>query len=347
VAKNVASRVIPLVLRHFAGANGQSLWLYNGPRMPANWVFWVAFNAFVLLMLVLDLGVFHRKSHVVRFKEAIAWTFVWVSLAGLFAVLVHQFGHHMVPHPTRPNSQLALEFTTGYLLEESLSMDNLFVFLLIFRYFAVDRAHQHSVLYWGIVGAMVMRAAFILAGATLINRVHWFVYLFGAFVVCSGIRLFGEQQTQIHPETNPVLKLFRGFVPISEQYEGQKFFVKHGAKWIATPLAVVLIVVETTDVMFATDSIPAILAITRDPFIVYTSNVFAILGLRSLYFALAEMMELFHYLHYGLSVILIFIGVKMLASEFFQIPIGVALSVVGGILVVSVVASLVLPKKTA
>jgi len=313
--------------------------------MLPNWVFWVVFNAFVLLMLVLDLGVFHRKSHVIRFKEAIAWTFVWVSLAGLFALLVHQFGHHMVPNPTRPNSELALEFVTGYLIEESLSMDNLFVFLLIFRYFRVDRSHQHAVLFWGILGALIMRAAFILGGVTLINRLHWIIYLFGAFLVYTGIRLFRQQETEIHPESNPVLKLFRRFVPIAPQYEGRKFFVQRGAQWIATPLAVVLIVVETTDLMFATDSIPAILAITRDPFIVYTSNVFAILGLRSLYFALAGMMEVFHYLHYGLSVILIFIGVKMLASEYFRIPIGVALSVVGGILVIAVIASLLFPGK--
>jgi len=313
--------------------------------MPPNWVFWVVFNAFVLLMLVLDLGVFHRRSHVIRFKEAIAWTFVWVALAGLFALLVYQFGHHMVPNPTRPNHELALEFLTGYLIEESLSMDNLFVFLLIFRYFHVDRLHQHAVLFWGILGALVMRAAFIIGGVTLINRVHWVVYLFGAFLVYTGIRLFQQQETEIHPENNPVLKLFRKFVPIAPQYEGRKFFVKRGAQWIATPLAVVLLVVETTDLMFATDSIPAILAITRDPFIVYTSNVFAILGLRSLYFALAGMMEVFRYLHYGLSVILIFIGVKMLASEYLQIPIGVALSVVGGILVISVIASLLFPAR--
>jgi TerC family integral membrane protein len=313
--------------------------------MLPNWVFWVVFNAFVLLMLVLDLGVFHRKSHVVHFKEAMAWTFVWVSLAGLFALLVYLFGHHMVPHPTRPNSVLALEFVTGYLIEESLSVDNLFVFLLIFRYFRVERSYQHTVLFWGILGALVMRAAFILGGVTLINRVHWVIYLFGAFLVYTGFRLFKQQETEIHPENNPVLKLFRKFVPISENYEGRKFFVKRGLRWIATPLAVVLIVVETTDVMFATDSIPAILAITRDPFIVYTSNVFAILGLRSLYFALAGMMEVFHYLHYGLSVILIFIGVKMLTSEYLPIPIGVALSVVGGVLVISVIASLMFPRK--
>jgi len=322
-------------------------WLYNGLRMLPNWVFWVVFNAFVLLMLVLDLGVFHRKSHVVRFKEAIAWSFVWVSLAALFALLVYLFGHHMVPNPTRPNHELALEFVTGYLIEESLSVDNLFVFLLIFRYFQVDRSHQHEVLFWGILGALVMRAAFILGGITLINRLHWFIYLFGAFLVYSGIRLFRPPETEIHPEKNPVLKLFRRLVPISEQYEGRRFFVKRGARWIATPLAVVLIVVETTDVMFATDSIPAIVAVTRDAFIVYTSNVFAILGLRSLYFALAGMMEVFHYLHYGLSLILIFIGLKMLGSEFFRIPIDVALSVVGGILVTSVAASLVFPRRTA
>ena len=313
--------------------------------MPPNWLFWVVFNAFVLLMLVLDLGVFHRKSHAVRFKEAIAWTFVWVSLAGLFALLIYLFGHHMVPNPTRPNHVLALEFVTGYVIEESLSMDNLFVFVLIFRYFQVDRSHQHSVLFWGILGALVMRAAFILGGVTLINRLHLVIYLFGAFLVYSGIRLFGEQEAEVHPEKNPVLKLFRRLVPVTEHYEGRKFFVQRDARWIATPLAVVLIVVETTDLMFATDSIPAILAITRDPFIVYTSNVFAILGLRSLYFALAGMMEVFHYLHYGLSVILIFIGLKMLGSEFFQIPIGIALSVVGGVLVISVVASLLFPRK--
>jgi len=314
--------------------------------MPPNWVFWVVFNAFVLLMLGLDLGVFNRKAHAIRFQEAIGWTFVWVALAGLFALVIYLFGHHLVPNPTRPNQVLALEFVTGYLLEESLSMDNLFVFLLVFRYFAVDRAHQHAVLYWGILGALVMRGVFILSGVTLINRLHWFVYVFGAFVVYSGIRLLRQQEAQIHPEKNPVLKLFREFFPISEQHEGRGFFVKRGVRWVATPLAVVLIVVETTDVMFATDSIPAILAVTRDPFIVYTSNVFAILGLRSLYFALAGMMEVFHYLHYGLSAILIFIGLKMLASDYLQIPIGAALAVVGGILVVSVVASLIFPVET-
>jgi tellurite resistance protein TerC len=315
--------------------------------MLPNWVFWVVFNAFVVVMLVLDLGVFHRRSRVVRFREAVAWTFVWVSLAGLFALLVHQFGHHMVPNPTRPNSELALEFVTGYLIEESLSMDNLFVFLLIFRYFRVDRLHQHAVLFWGILGALIMRAAFIVGGITLINRLHWIIYLFGAFLVYTGFRLFREEETKIHPEQNPVLKLFRRLVPVTQQYEGGKFFVKQGMRWVATPLAVVLIVVESTDVLFATDSIPAILAITRDPFIVYTSNVFAILGLRSLYFALAGMMEIFRFLHYGLAVILIFIGVKMLGSEYFQIPIGVALAAVGGVLVISVIASLLFPRRTA
>src|SRR5919198_3845364 len=313
--------------------------------MLPNWVFWVVFNGFVLLMLVLDLGVFHRTSHVVRFKEAAAGTFVWISLAGLFALLVYLFGHHMLPNPTRPNSQLALEFVTGYLIEESLSVDNLFVFLLIFRYFRVDRSHQHSVLFWGILGALIMRAGFIIGGVALINRVHWVIYLFGASLIYTRFRLFKQRETDIHPESNPELKLFRRFFPIAQKYEGRRFFVKQGTRWIATPLAVVLIVVETTDLMFATDSIPAILAITRDPFIVYTSNVFAILGLRSLYFALAGMMELFHYLHYGLSVILIFIGVKMLASEYFHIPVGVALAMVGGILVTSVLVSLLLPPR--
>ena len=315
--------------------------------MLPNWIFWVVFNAFILVMLVVDLGVFHRKSHVIHFKEAIGWTFVWVSLAGMFALLLYFFGHHLVPNPARPNSELTLEFVTGYLIEQSLSMDNLFVFLLIFRYFGVDRSHQHMVLFWGILGALIMRAAFIIAGVTLIRRVHWVIYLFGAFLVYTGIRLFRQEEASVHPQNNPVLKLFRRLIPVSQHYEGRKFLIRQGARWLATPLAVVLIVVETTDIMFAADSIPAILAVTRDPFIVYTSNVFAILGLRSLYFALAGMMEIFHYLHYGLSVILIFIGIKMLGSEFFKIPIGVALSAVAAVLVLSVIASLMFPSRKA
>ncbi len=312
--------------------------------MPHNLLFWVLFNAFIVLMLVLDLGVFHRRAHVVHFKEAIGWTSVWVSLAALFALLIYHSGHQILHNP-RPSPQLALEFVTGYVIEESLSVDNLFVFLLVFRYFRVPRIDQHKVLFWGIVGALVMRAFFILAGVALINRFHWVVYAFGALLIYSGVKLLRQQHAEIHPENNPVLRLFRRIVPITRDYEGSKFFVRRLGRWCATPLAVVLLVVETTDVLFATDSIPAILAVSRDPFVVYTSNVFAILGLRSLFFALAGMMELFHYLHYGLSAILVFIGIKMLASNVVAIPIGVALGVVAGILLVSVVASLLFPLK--
>jgi tellurite resistance protein TerC len=313
--------------------------------MPQNWLFWVLFNVFIVAMLALDLGVFNRRAHVIHFKEAIAWTFVWVSLAGAFAVLLAFYGHVMVGTYRRPNSQLALEFVTGYLIEESLSVDNLFVFLLIFRYFQVPRGNQHKVLFWGIIGALLMRAAFIAAGVTLINRFHWIVYVFGAFLIYTGFRLLREHGAEVHPENNPLLKLFRRFFPVTTEHGQSRFFVRTAAGWAATPLALVLLVIETTDVLFATDSIPAILAVTRDPFVVYTSNVFAILGLRSLYFALAGMMELFHYLHYGLSVILIFIGLKMVSSTYVEIPIGVALGVVATVLIIAIVASLLFPAK--
>ncbi|HEV8525316.1 MAG TPA: TerC family protein [Terriglobales bacterium] len=312
--------------------------------MSENWLFWVLFNAFVLAMLVLDLGVFHRKSHEIRFKEALTWVAVWVGLAAVFAVLLYFFGHTMTGVRTKPNSELTLEFITGYLIEESLSVDNLFVFLLIFRYFKVPKAHQHKVLFWGIVGALVMRGIFIATGVALINRFHFIIYIFGAFLIYTGYKLFRQEEAEIHPERNPVLKAFRRYMPVTQDYEDAKFLVKRGARWFATPLAVVLVVVETTDVLFAADSIPAILAITRDPFIVYTSNVFAILGLRSLYFALAGMMEVFHYLHYGLAIILAFIGVKMVLSEVFKIPIGIALGVVAAVLAVSVLASVIKKK---
>ncbi len=315
--------------------------------MHANWIFWVAFNVFVLLMLALDLGVFHRTKHVVQLREAIAWTLLWITLAGIFAVFIYFFGHTLVGSHTRPNSQLSLEFVTGYLIEQSLSVDNLFIFLLIFRYFAVPAEFQHEVLVWGVVGALIMRAIFIAAGVTLLNRFHWIVYVFGAILIYSGIKLFRQHGAEIHPETNPLLRLFRKLFRVTNDYEGGKFFVRRNALTYATPLALVLIVVETTDLLFAVDSIPAVLAVTREPFIVYTSNVFAIMGLRSLYFALAGMIEAFHFLHYGLSLILIFIGVKMLASHYIDIPIGVALGTVVGVLLISIAASLVFPKKKA
>jgi len=313
--------------------------------MPSNWLFWVLFNLFVLAMLALDLGVFHRTKHVVGFREAMGWTLVWMSLAGCFAVLIYLFGHTMVGGHAKPNSELSLEFIAGYLIEQSLSVDNLFVFLLIFRYFQVPRHFQHDVLFWGILGALLMRAIFILLGVTLLNRFHWFIYIFGAILIYSGFKLLREHDQEINPETNLLLRGFRKIFPVTRHYEGSKFFVQRGLVRYATPLAVVLVVVETTDLLFATDSIPAVLAVTREPFIVYTSNVFAIMGLRSLYFALAGMIEVFHFLHYGLSLILIFIGAKMLASSYVEIPISIALGVVAGVLLISIVLSLLFPKK--
>jgi len=296
--------------------------------------FWILFNLFVLVMLVLDLGVFHRRNHVVKFREALLWSAMWIALAAVFAVIVY-FWH---------GRGSALEFVTGYVIELSLSVDNLFVFLLIFRYFQVPTVHQHKVLFWGILGALVMRAVFILAGVGLIRQFHWIIYVFGALLVYSGIKLFRQENAEIHPEKNPLLRLFRRWIPVTKDYQGAKFFVRRPGLY-ATPLFIVLLVVETTDVLFAVDSIPAILAITLDAFIVYTSNVFAILGLRSMYFALAGMMELFHYLHYGLSLVLIFVGGKMLVSHYYQIPTEIALGTVAGILIISVLASMVHPKK--
>ena len=297
-------------------------------------LFWILFNVFVVAMLVLDLGVFHRRAHTVKFREALAWSVLWIALAAIFAVVIY-FWHGRTP---------SLEFVTGYVIELSLSVDNLFVFLLIFRYFKVPPVHQHKVLFWGILGALIMRSVFIVAGVGLIRRFHWIIYVFGAFLVYSGIKLFRQGEAEIHPEKNPVLRLFRRWVPVTNDYEGDKFFVRRPGLY-ATPLVVVLLIVETTDLLFAVDSIPAILAITLDAFIVYTSNVFAILGLRSMYFALAGMMEMFRYLHYGLSVVLMLVGTKMLASHYYEVPTAVALGIVAGVLLISVLASLAHPKK--
>jgi tellurite resistance protein TerC len=313
--------------------------------MPTNWIFWILFNVFVLTMLALDLGIFHRRKHVVAFREAIGWTLVWIILAGAFAVLIFFFGQELTGNRLRPNSELALEFVTGYLIEQSLSVDNLFIFLVIFRYFAVPRNYQHQVLWWGVMGALVMRGIFIVVGIKLLNAFTWLVYVFGAILIYSGIKLFQENESEIEPEKNLVLRVMHKFFPLTTNYEGDRFFVTRQGIRYATPLAVVLVMVETTDLLFATDSIPAVLAITREPFIVYTSNVFAILGLRSLYFALAGMIEVFHFLHYGLSVILIFIGFKMLTSRYLHIPIGIALGAVAGVLFISIVLSLAFPKK--
>jgi tellurite resistance protein TerC len=294
---------------------------------------WVAFNVFVLVMLAVDLGVLHRRAHEVRLKEALVWTGIWIALALLFALGVYSWY----------GPQSALEFLTGYLIEKSLSVDNIFVFVLIFSYFKVPARYQHTVLFWGILGALVMRALFIFAGIALLQRLHWIIYVFGALLILTGIKMAMEKDKEIHPDKNPVLKLFRRLVSVTEDYHADRFFVKQVGHYAATPLFIVLLVVETTDIIFAVDSIPAILGITMDPFIVYTSNVFAILGLRALYFALAGVMRLFHYLHYGLSAILVFVGAKMLLADVYKLPVGVALGVIAGILLLAVIASVIRP----
>lgn len=277
--------------------------------MATSLFLWIGFNVFVLAMLALDLGVFHRKAHVVKIKEALIWSAVWIALALLFNVGVYYWR----------GPQTALEFLTGYLLEKSLSVDNVFVFLLIFSYFRVPALCQHKVLFWGILGALIMRTVFIAAGIRLIQQFHWVIYVFGAFLIFTGIKMALQKDKEIYPEKNPVIKLFRRLMPVTQDHdEESRFFVRKAGRLHATPLFVALLVVETTDVIFAVDSIPAILAITRDPFIVYTSNVFAILGLRALYFALAGIMPMFHYLHYGLSAILVFVGVKDGACRYLQ-----------------------------
>jgi len=292
-------------------------------------IIWGGFHLFVLAMLALDLGVFHRQAHTVTVREALIWSAVWISLALLFNVGVYIWSG---PEP-------ALDFLTGYLIEKSLSVDNIFVFVLIFSTFQVAPQYQHRVLFWGILGALIMRALLIALGVTLIHKFHWVIYVFGAFLIFTGIRMALQQERQIDPERHPVLRFLRRFLPITEHYEDGKFFVKRTGQVFATPLFIVLLVVETTDVVFAVDSIPAILAITLDPFIVYTSNVFAILGLRALYFALAGLVHRFHFLQYGLSIILVFVGVKMLLGDIYKIPPGIALGVIAGILLLSVLAS--------
>lgn len=297
-------------------------------------LFWVVFNAFVILLLALDLGVFQRRAHTIHFREAMLASVAWMALAGAFAVGVYWYR----------GRASALEFVTGYLVEESLSVDNLFIFLLIFRYFRVPSTYQHKVLFWGILGALVMRGVFIVVGVSLIHNFHWVIYVFGAFLIYTGVKLMSAREAEVEPEKNPVLRLVRRWLPVTKDFVGGKFWVRDPGLF-ATPLLLVLIVVETTDVLFAADSIPAVLAISRDSFIVYTSNVFAILGLRSLYFALAGMMEAFHHLHYGLAAILMFIGAKMLVSDHYPIPTGIALGVVAAVLAVSIASSLLFPKK--
>ncbi len=296
---------------------------------------WGGFIFFVFVMLALDLGVFHRRAHDIGFKEALTWSLAWIALALSFNAGIYLFRGH----------EAALQFLAGYLLEKSLSVDNLFVFLLIFTYFKVPAKLQHTILFWGILGALVMRGVFIASGIALLERFHWVIYLFGAFLIFTGIKIGFEKDKEIAPEKNPVLRLFKRCFPVTDQYEGSKFFVRKNARVFATPLLVILLVVETTDILFAVDSIPAVLAVTRKPFIVYTSNVFAILGLRALYFVLASLMRLFHHLHYGLAVVLAFVGIKMLLSEIYPISIGASLGVIAITLAASVIASLAWPPK--
>lgn len=310
-------------------------------------LYWVLFNLFVLLMLALDLGVFNRKAHEVKMKEALIWSGVWVALALAFNLGLYYF---YSPPEGYTRADSALQFLTGYVIEKSLSVDNIFVFVLIFSFFKVPAIYQHKVLFWGILGALVMRAIFIFAGVTLINHFSWVIYVFGAFLIFTGIKLVMQKDKEIHPEKNPVLKLFKRFFRVTEKYDNGKFFTVQNTKKAATPLFVVLILVETTDLIFAVDSIPAILAVTQDPFIVYSSNVFAILGLRSLYFALAGLVKLFHYLHYGLAAILILVGIKMIANHYWQAKIistELSLILIITILAASVIASILKPKAIA
>lgn len=289
---------------------------------------WILFNVFVAAMLVLDLGIVHRGAKTLTLRQALGWTGLWIGLAASFAALLYFWQGHTA----------ALDFSTGYIIELSLSADNLFIFMLIFRYFQLPEEQQYHVLFWGIIGAILMRAVFIFVGVGLIHRFHWIIYGFGLLLVYSGLRLLFQRGAEVHPEKNPLLRAVRRLIPVTPDYVGDKFFVRE-QQLCATPLLLVLLVIETTDVLFAVDSIPAVLSITLDTFIVYTSNIFAILGLRSLFFALSSLLDIFEYLHYGISCVLVFVGAKMLLSHRYPIGTGVSLVVIGGILFITIVAS--------
>ena len=293
-------------------------------------IFWILFNVFVLLMLALDLGVFHRKTHEVSLKEALIWTFIWVSLALIFNAIIFYWR----------GRQQALEFFTGYLVEKALSVDNIFVFIMIFTYFQIPSKYQHKVLFWGIIGALLMRVIFIFAGVALIEKFHFTIYIFGALLIYTGYKMFYHNNAKIEPDKNPLIRFFKKFMPVTPLLQEDNFFVKLDGKRYATPLFLVLILIETTDLIFAVDSIPAILAITQDQFIVYTSNVFAILGLRSLYFALAGVVHRFWLLSYGLAVVLVFVGIKMLLIDLYKIPIEWSLIFIAIIITGSIILSL-------
>ena len=298
-------------------------------------VFWIGFNAFVFIMLALDLGVFHKKVHKIPVKEAVIWTLVWITLAMIFNVLIY----------FDMGKTKALEFLTGYVIEYSLSVDNIFVFIMIFSFFKVNNKYQHKVLFWGIIGALVMRAIFIFAGVALITRFHWIIYIFGGFLIITGIRMLLHGNTEVDPDKNPVVRFFRKFLPVTDTMHEDKFFIKQNSKTYATPLFLVLLIIESSDLIFAVDSIPAVLAISQDSFIVFTSNIFAILGLRSLYFAISGIMEYFRFLKIGLAFVLTFVGVKMCISNFIDIPVLYSLLTIISILLISVIASVVIKKK--
>ncbi|MFA5321351.1 MAG: TerC family protein [Smithella sp.] len=296
-------------------------------------LWWILFGVFIFAMLALDLGVFNRKAHVIKMKEAILWTSFWVTLACLFGAGVYYFYDH----------SKTMEFFAAYLIEYSLSIDNLFVFMLIFRFFNVPHSYEHKALFWGILLALITRAVFIFAGVALLNAFSWVMYIFGAFLIFTGIKMALNKETEVHPDKNIAIKILRFFIPVTKEFQEARFFIIKNGRRFATPMLAVLLALETTDILFAVDSIPAVLAISKDPFIVYTSNVFAILGLRSLFFAISGLMKLFHLLHYGLAAILSFVGVKMLIEDFFHVPVGVSLIAISSILVISVVASIIWP----
>jgi tellurite resistance protein TerC len=299
---------------------------------------WIGFNVFILALLTLDLEVFNRRPHQIGIKESLIWSAAWIALALFFNVVIyHWYGR-----------EVGLQFLAGYLIEKSLSVDNLFVFLLLFTYFKVPAKYQHKVLYWGIFGALIMRGAMIGLGAVLIAKFHWVLLVFGAFLVVTGIKMaFQKDEREVHPERNIVVRFFKKIFPVTPGFHNERFFIRINKKYYATLLFVVVIVVETTDLLFAVDSIPAIFAITQDAFIIYTSNVFAILGLRSLYFALAGMMNVFYYLRHGLSVILTFVGLKMLLNNLLPIPISYALGVIACVLITAIIASVIRSRRTA
>lgn len=320
--------------------------------IEAGYLLYAGFAAIVAVMLALDLGVFHRTAHAVTLKEATVWTVIWITIGSLFGLAIYLFWGDLVPATTYTNGEAALAYFTGYLIEKALAVDNIFVFVLIFGYFSVPAAYQHRVLFWGILGAVAMRAVLIFAGVALISAFHWVIYLFGAFLVLTGVKMLVMKSGGFEPEKNPLVKLARRLMPVTPEYEGERFFVRRPnaagrAVLMATPLFLVLLLVEVTDLVFAVDSIPAILSITQEPFLVLTSNVFAILGLRSMYFMLADVVPKFVYLKPALSGILVWVGAKMLLVDVYKIPTGLSLGLVAAILVVAVVASVLKNRRDA